>query len=127
MIRNPTRAAGLRFEENRETGERLDDKLHEAAADPEALPLLEFTLAELYDRRTEDGILTFAAYQELGSLEGALAKHAERVFSAQPALAAVLQALVTVEHGEEEIAVTRRGLLASLTSSRARQTLVNAQ
>ena len=45
IIRNPARAAGLRFEVAAETGERLDDVLHAAAAhDPAALPLLEFTL-----------------------------------------------------------------------------------
>ncbi|WP_037681992.1 trypsin-like peptidase domain-containing protein [Streptomyces griseus] len=42
-----------------------------------SLPLLEFTLAELWRRRS-GGRLTLAAYQELGSLSGALAQHAER-------------------------------------------------
>ena len=48
MIGDPARAAGLRFEE-KATGERLDHVLQETALrDPQALPLLEFTLAELY-------------------------------------------------------------------------------
>ncbi|MET9450195.1 nSTAND1 domain-containing NTPase [Streptomyces cinerochromogenes] len=41
-----------------------------------ALPLLEFTLAELWKKRS-GGRLTLAAYQELGGLSGALAKHAQ--------------------------------------------------
>jgi hypothetical protein len=70
MIRQPTRAAGLRFEVDPKSGERLDDLLHAAAAsDPNALPLLEFTLDELFNRRTPDDILTFAAYDHLGRLE----------------------------------------------------------
>ncbi|GCB46582.1 WD-40 repeat protein [Streptomyces sp. NL15-2K] len=41
-----------------------------------ALPLLEFTLAELWRRRT-GGLLTHAAYRDLGGLSGAVARHAE--------------------------------------------------
>ena len=81
MIRLPTRAAGLRFEEDPTTNESLDDMLRDAAvARPEILPLLQFTLEELYQRRTEDGLLTLAAYRELGGVEGSLAQRAEAVF-----------------------------------------------
>ena len=80
MIRFPTRAAGLRFEADAANGVGLDDVLLEAAIrDPEGLPLLEFTLDELFRRRTEDRVLTFAAYRELGGLEGALARRADEV------------------------------------------------
>ena len=49
MIRYPAEAAGLKFERDTERGVSLDEVLHEAAAaSPEALPLLSFTLAELY-------------------------------------------------------------------------------
>ncbi|MBL1082272.1 trypsin-like peptidase domain-containing protein [Streptomyces actinomycinicus] len=46
-----------------------------------ALPLLEFTLTELWRRRS-GGLLTLAAYQELGGLSGALAQHAQRTLDA---------------------------------------------
>ncbi|MDZ7769064.1 MAG: ATP-binding protein [Woeseiaceae bacterium] len=53
MIRLPTRAAGLRFEEDPASSDRLDDMLRDAAAEhPEVLPLLQFTLEELYPART---------------------------------------------------------------------------
>ena len=56
MVRLPTRAAGLRFEEDPSSNERLDDMLRDAAAArPELLPLLQFTLQELYERRRDDG------------------------------------------------------------------------
>jgi len=81
MIRLPAQAAGLSFDENHETGERLDDRLRDAASKEEgSLPVLQFTLAELYKRRTESQCLTFTAYQELGGLEGALASAAEEAF-----------------------------------------------
>lgn len=104
MIRLPTRAAGLRFEEDPASSERLDDMLRDAAAEhPEVLPLLQFTLEELYQRRTEDGMLTLAAYRDLGGVEGSLAQRAETVFKDLPddveaELPKVLNALVSVEH-----------------------------
>ncbi|RLD26669.1 MAG: hypothetical protein DRI75_11275, partial [Bacteroidetes bacterium] len=82
MIRQPAQAAGLYFEEDPSTNERLDDVLRDAAAkNPNALPLLEFTLEELYKQRTETGMLTYKAYKNLGGVEGALAQRAEEVFS----------------------------------------------
>jgi tetratricopeptide (TPR) repeat protein len=84
--------------------------LRDAAAEhPEVLPLLQFTLEELYQRRTEDGMLTLAAYRELGGVEGSLAQRAEKVFKDLPddveaELPKVLNALVSVEHeGHEQI------------------------
>jgi WD40 repeat protein len=48
----------------------------DAYGDANALPLLEFTLAQLWQRRT-GATLTHAAYQDLGGLSGALARHAQ--------------------------------------------------
>lgn len=101
MIRLPALAAGLRFEARVESGEQLDDLLLGAAAEsPEALPLLEFTLEELY-RCREDSLLTFAAYEKLGGLEGALARRAEETLAAMPesarqAFPALMRQLVAV-------------------------------
>jgi len=78
IIREPARAAGLRFEEHVDLG-RLEDVLQEAAAaDPGSLPLLEFVLDALYEAGRERRLLTFAAYRALGGLEGAIARRAER-------------------------------------------------
>jgi hypothetical protein len=65
---------------------------------------LEFTLEELYRRRTEDDVLTFEVYEELGGLTGAIAERAESVFSdlapsVQAAFDDVMGELVTIEPG----------------------------
>ena len=97
IIREPARAAGLRFEEDADQG-RLEDVLQEAAAaDPGSLPLLEFVLDALYEAGRERRLLTFAAYRALGGLEGAIARRADEVVDALPpdiqdALPAVLRA-----------------------------------
>ncbi len=126
MIRLPTRAAGLRFEEDAASSERLDDMLRDAAADrPELLPLLQFTLEELYERRTSDGTLTLAAYRELGGVEGSLAKRAETVFKdlpdeAEAALPKVLSALVSVGQDGHEVIGRKRVPWKDITSPEAR-------
>ncbi len=100
MIRLPAEAAGLRFEQERETGQCLDQALRDAAsATPESLPLLQHVLSLLYDKQEgrSDGQLRWSDYRELGELKGALAKHAEDVFSSlQPHE-------VTLSQGEEEV------------------------
>jgi WD40 repeat protein len=134
MIRHPAQAAGLRFEKDPDRGTSLDEVLHEAAADnPEALPLLEFTLEELYQRRDGD-VLTFEAYEELGGLEGALAERAEEVYQdlpadAQDAFPDVMEALVTIrdegDGGVEGAAASRRVPIDDVASDDARETLVD--
>jgi transcriptional regulator with XRE-family HTH domain len=55
-------------------------EMHEQAG---ALPLLQFTLDQLFQRR--DGHqLTMKAYQEIGGLKGAVAKHAEQTYASLP-------------------------------------------
>jgi WD40 repeat protein len=132
MIRGPVRAAGLRFEEDPDRGIGLDEVLQEAAAEaPEALPLLEFTLEELYRRRTEEDVLTFEAYEELGGLEGAIAERAEAVFQDQPAEAraafeAVMQKLVTVDSGGDGEATARRARWAEVAGTAGAEALAEA-
>ena len=111
MIRLPAEAAGLHFEQERETGQRLDQALRDAAsATPESLPLLEHVLSLLYDEQGArgDDLLRWSDYRELGELKGALAKHAEAVFSTlqpheQKAFPLMMRYLVTLGQGEEEV------------------------
>ncbi len=102
MIRQPAQAAGLYYEEDSSTNERLDDVLRDAASkNPGALPLLEFTLEELYKQRTDNGMLTYEAYKVLGGVEGALAQRAEEVFGGlepkvQQAMDVELHSLISI-------------------------------
>ena len=85
MIRYPARDAALRWGKDPDhPGQALDDVLQEAAwRDPKALPLLQFTLNELF-RRRDGRTLTCEAYRALGGMEGALANHAEATLAALP-------------------------------------------
>jgi|GEM_PF-6924143 len=131
IIVKPAHAAGLFFERDVTTNQRLDQMLHEEAAkNPSSLPLLEFTLEELYKRR-EGNILTFKAYHNIGGMEGALARHADNIFleltpAAQAVFPQVLRSLVTVEQDEEETVSCRRVLLEYLPQSVGGKALVDA-
>jgi WD40 repeat protein len=111
MIRLPAEAAGLHFEQEPATGQRLDQALRDAAsATPESLPLLEHVLSLLYEVQGArgDGLLRWSDYRELGELKGALARHAEAVFCTlqpheQRAFPLAMRYLVTLGQGEEEV------------------------
>jgi WD40 repeat protein len=125
IIRLPAEAAGQRFEQEPETGQRLDQALRDAAtATPESLPLLEHVLSLLYDEqnRRGDDLLRWSDYRELGELKGALAKHAEAVFSTlqpheQKAFPQVMRYLVTLSPGEEELPNRRTAPYRDLVDS----------
>ena len=83
-IRLPAAAAGLRFERDLRSGRGLDEALLDAAmASSEPLPSLEHVLSQLYRQQLarKDGLLRWSDYREWGGLEGALAHHAETVFT----------------------------------------------
>ncbi len=111
MIQLPAEAAGLHFEQDLETGQRLDQALRDTASStPESLPLLEHVLSLLYDQQStrDDDLLRWSDYRELGELKGALARHAEAVFSTlsvkeQRGFPLVMRHLVTLGQGEEEV------------------------
>jgi WD40 repeat protein len=130
MIRNPARAAGLSFEESASQG-GLDDVLQQAAArNPGSLPLLSFVLDELYDACKETRRLSFAAYEGLGGLEGAIAKRADDVVRALPAevqnaLPGLLRALITLDR-DEGVATARTVLKRLAVHGPAAEALVKA-
>ncbi|WP_158628910.1 winged helix-turn-helix domain-containing protein [Dyella choica] len=85
MVRLPAEAAGLRFGLDQVTRARLDDVLcNDAANSPDALPLMQYTLQELYLQRDKIGDLTIAAYRRLGGIEGALGRRAETTLAGLP-------------------------------------------
>jgi WD40 repeat protein len=71
----PALACGYRLEEA-----LVDDMLGPVREERGALPLLAFAAASLWEHRDRaSGLLTRAAYERIGGVEGALARHAESV------------------------------------------------
>jgi WD40 repeat protein len=135
MIRKPAQLAGLSFEISDKTGLGLDAVLAEhAATAPGALPLLSFTLDELYRRDVlarQGKVLTYATYEGLGQLEGAIATRADEVVGALPvpaqkALPRVLRMLAAVTTGAQQVAVARSAGVESFTPGSDARALVDA-
>jgi hypothetical protein len=73
-VRGPANAVGVSFEPG------LDAEIvADVAAQAGALPLLQFALAEVYERRT-GAVIPTAAYREIGGVAGAIAARAEGLF-----------------------------------------------
>lgn len=74
VIEGPAEAVGLRYESG-----LVDRILADVSNQPGSLPLLQYALSQLFDRR--DGpMLTMAAYDEIGGVRRALGRHAEAVY-----------------------------------------------
>ena len=132
IIRLPARRAGLGFEDHPDTGARLDDVLRDiAASEPDSLPLLEFTLDALYQARSPQGLLTWAAYDALGGVAGALGKRAEDTFraldpQAQAALPEVMRQIVHMGIGRDQQATKRPAPLAAFAADSPARRLVDS-
>ena len=74
-IEKPAEMQGAAFEPG--LVERILDDVGEK---PGNLPLLQFTLTQLWERQS-DGWLTHADYESMGSVEGALASYADQVYA----------------------------------------------
>jgi WD40 repeat protein/DNA-binding SARP family transcriptional activator/class 3 adenylate cyclase len=103
-IRGPIERVGVRPEPGL-VAEMIADVAHQ----PGALPLLQYALTELFERRDEDR-LTLTAYQELGGITGALSARAEHIYEAidhegRRATKQMFLRLVTLGEGRED---TRR-------------------
>lgn len=130
MIRLPAAAARIGFGVDSESRIRLDDVLCESATgNPDALPLLQYTLQELYRLRTAEGELSFEAFHQLGGLEGVIGKRAEQTIAGLSAaqiasLPHVLSLVVTVSATGNAV-TSRRAPWSALRHDDERQ-VVNA-
>jgi hypothetical protein len=108
-ITGPARRIGLRLESG-----LAATMIREVNDQPGALPLLQYALTELYEKR-EGRTLTKAAYESIGGVLAALGRRAEQVYQglSEPEQAAARQVflrLVTLGEGTED---TRHRVLRS--------------
>jgi formylglycine-generating enzyme required for sulfatase activity len=87
VIEGPARRVGLGLE----TG--LSDRLVRDTPSGDALPLLAFTLRELWDGRADGAGLTLKQYDDFGGLAGAVKRKADEVLSTSGARAEEIEAL----------------------------------
>ena len=135
MIRLPAVAANLTWSVDADSATPLDQILcAEAANNPDALPMLQYTLQELYLQRSETDELQVSVYKSLGGIEGAIGKKAEEIYQQlpaehQPQLAAVLSRLVTLSPDGETITsrAARWSELSQASETAFVQAMVNSR
>ena len=111
-IELPAQKVGLAFEKG-----LVDAILDDVLGEPGALPLLQYALLELWQRR-EGRRLTFRAYHDIGGVEGAIARRAEEIYAGftsqeQGLMRRVMMRLVQPGIGTED--TRRRATLAELS------------
>jgi WD40 repeat protein len=111
-IEDPAAAVGLMYEDG--LSQRI---LEDVRRQPGSLPLLQYALKELFERR-EGRRLTHAAYDEIGGVQKALARHAENVYTGlNPAQQALMRRVLLrlIEVSETGEATRRRVARSELT------------
>jgi len=112
-IVEPARRAGIQID----TG-LVAAIVAEVKEQPASLPLLQYSLSELFERR-EGGIITPDAYRALGGVRGSLARRADELYESlsnreQDVTRQLFLRLITLGEGTED--TRRRALLSELTS-----------
>ena len=112
-VRGPAERVGVTFEQG--LVEQIISAINYQSG---ALPLLQYALTELFDRR-EGRLLTHNAYQEIGGAVGALANRAEKIYLEmgeyeQSLMRQLFLRLVTLGEGAED--TRRRTNLSELLS-----------
>jgi WD40 repeat protein/TPR repeat protein len=137
MIRRPAAAAGIRFEDHATSNVPLNEVIaEEVAHESGALPLLSYLLDQLYRidiLQAHGGAFTYATYERLGKLEGAIATQAEAVLERcaaeeRAALGSVLFSLVDMGMGTGDVerVVARRISLDTFAPGTPKRRLIDA-
>ena len=109
----------------------LGAMIGDVAEQPGALPLVQYALTELAER-AEGGVLTIAAYQDIGRVSGALARRADQLFDAmndagQVTCRQLFLRLVTLGEGSEDTRRrVRRSELVPLADTQTMEGVIEA-
>ncbi|MGD2049089.1 MAG: protein kinase, partial [Chloroflexota bacterium] len=79
VVREPARRVGVGLEQG-----LAEAIVADVSDQPGSLPLLQYALTELFEKRQDDGrngLMTKAAYQEIGGVIGALGRRAEEIYA----------------------------------------------
>lgn len=123
VIRRPSARVGVQVEPG-----LIAEIVRDISSAPAYLPLLQYVLAELFERRVEDR-LTVQAYRSLGGVQGVLERRAEATYSAQDVAIqrASRQLFLRMVHIGDQGEQTRRRLpLTELRGLRGRAEVENA-
>lgn len=134
IVEIPAKKANLKWEIN-DKGVKLSKQIAKDAFALGQLPLIEFGLSELYNSCKSTELLTYKAYEEIGKLNGAIIKYADKLYHSftekeKKIFLDLLSAVITISDKDEMIFVRKTTLLKELEKSDIHKniirTLVNA-
>lgn len=128
IVKEPTKLAGVEWEINQH-GQSLQDIVVNHAIKLGHLPLIQFALYELYNKRSENNCITFASYDAIGGLKGAFLSfvndfYAHLTNEEQTAFKDVLSRTLTISYVNTECVVRKTALMSDLTLSNTHRTLL---
>ena len=128
IVDEPAKKACLKWEIDHK-GNSLNEVVVKDASVIKDLPLIEFALSELYNLRDENNCLTFAAYEKIGRLRGAIVAYANNFYNRltddeKVALDEVLGYVISVSPTQRNTYVRRTTLLEELEKEPAHKSIV---
>lgn len=128
IIKEPAKLAGVEWEIN-DNGQALDEMIINDAIELKSLPLIQFSLYELYKIRDEENSISYENYQSIGGIKGAFLSYANSVYqqlSAAEVLALndILSKTITTSNLESETFVRKTSLLREVEISDIHRNLV---
>jgi energy-coupling factor transporter ATP-binding protein EcfA2 len=112
VIVEPARLVALSFEQG-----LVEKILKDVGREPGALPLLEHMLLQLCEKRRADNVMTSQAYNEIGGVQGALAKRADAIYDGlSPEQQAIMRRILLrlTQPGEGSEDTRRRAAMSEL-------------
>ena len=128
IVEIPAKKANLKWEIN-DKGVKLSKQIAKDAFALGQLPLIEFGLSELYNSCKSTEFLTYEAYEEIGKLNGAIIKYADKLYYSfteeeKKIFSELLSAVVTISDKDEMIFVRKTTLLKDLEKSETHKRLI---
>lgn len=108
VVVNPAQRVGVQFEPN------LDKVIvADVQQQANALPLLQYTLSEMFDLRDEENYIMHTTYQAVGGVTGALARRADLLYETMPIVhqRVARQLLLRLVVLNEDMELTRRRMI----------------
>lgn len=128
VVREPARMAGLKWEVSKD-GESLDSRIINDASRIGDLPLIEFALSELYKHKSNDNVITYSTYDNLGGLDGAFRTYVDAIYNSlndeeKTIFHELLGRLITVSSINKNVFVRKFALYDECNRSVLHQTVI---
>lgn len=128
IIKEPAKLAGIEWEIN-EMGHSLDEAIINDAIELKSLPLIQFTLLELYKIKGKNNLITYNDYRAIGGIKGSFLSYTTDVYNSLSkeevsAFNDILSKIVTISNVDTETFVRKTSLIKDAEISDIHKSLI---